>query len=119
MLKPRELSALKKYLSERDGAKLVHPHSKTLNEYTIGGATFAYLETGKQLLRLSLRSDPELARLLREKYEEVSAGHKLDGRKWNTIVISGQLSYNELTALIEHSYQLAKEESNRTTNRAS
>ena len=83
------------------------PHTKTLQVYSVAGVPFAYLETGKQLLRLSLRADSELSRVLRERYEEVSPGQKLDPKVWNTIIISGQLDLSEILALIDHSYILA------------
>ena len=107
MLKPSELKDIERYLKNLKHSSVSHPYTKTLNVYTVAGEPFAYLETGKATLRLSLRSDPGLAKLLRERYEEVAPGQRLDPRKWNTIVISGQLGVDELKALIDHSYALA------------
>jgi len=45
--------------------------------------------------------------LLREKYETVLPGQKLNQKKWNTIILSGQLSDDEIFDLIRHSYNLA------------
>lgn len=108
MLKASELKTIKRYLDQLEDAKVSFPHSKTLAVYLISDVPFAYLETGKQLYRLSVRTDPILGKLLKDKYEEVTDGQKLNPKIWITIVISGQLSLNELTALIDHSYQLAK-----------
>ncbi len=107
MLSPSETSAIAGYLSNKTNSVKTYPFEKTLAVYTVKDTAFAYLETGKQTLRLSLRTDPELSKLLLEKYEEVARGHKLDPKRWVTIVISGQLSFDEITALIDHSYNLA------------
>ncbi len=56
--------------------------------------------------RLSLRCDPILMDALRSKYETVSPGHKLNRRVWNTIVLTGQLTWDEITGLVDHGYQL-------------
>lgn len=109
---------LEDYLNNKAGASVSYPYTKTLAVYSLGDTVFAYLEIGKQLPRISLRADPQLAKVLRERYEEVSPGQKLDKRVWNTIIVSGQLSFEELTALIDHSYQLA-EAINQPSNQAS
>lgn len=110
MLKAKEIRALKKYLKELKNVSVTKPYARNLSVYNVNKCAFAYLEAGKHFMRLSLRSDPHLADVLKERYDEVSPGQKLDPKKWVTIVISGQLSYSELTALIDHSYQLALSE---------
>ncbi|MGH7234107.1 MAG: MmcQ/YjbR family DNA-binding protein [Candidatus Saccharimonadales bacterium] len=110
MLKASETAALKSYLNKLDRVKVDYPFSKTLAVYSVEGVAFAYLESGRKLLELSLRADPQLAKFLRNKYEEVAQGRKLDPRIWNTIVMSGQLNSDEIKALIDHSYQLASEQ---------
>jgi predicted DNA-binding protein (MmcQ/YjbR family) len=118
MLKTSETATIKRYLEKLDKAKVDFPHTKTLAVYSVDDVAFAYFETGRQLLELSLRSDQQLADLLRTKYEEVASARKLDPRVWYTIVISGQLSVEEITALIDHSYQLALETINRNSTQA-
>jgi predicted DNA-binding protein (MmcQ/YjbR family) len=43
---------------------------------------------------------------LREKYDEVSAGDHLNKKHWNTLVLTGQLNWEEVQGLIRHSYDL-------------
>lgn len=108
MLKTSDLSAIKRYLKHYDAVSVAFPHSKTLAVYSASNdATFAYLESGRQVPEISLRIDSQLAGLLRDKYEEVSLGRKLDPRQWSTIVLSGQLGLDEVYALIDHSFQSA------------
>ena len=67
---------------------------------------FALVAEQKGILRLSLKCDPLLARTLRDKYESVLPGYHLPKKHWNTVVLTGQLDWQEIVALIDHSYQL-------------
>ncbi|CAN5651788.1 hypothetical protein BH23PAT2_BH23PAT2_01460 [soil metagenome] len=67
---------------------------------------FALIAEGKDPVRLSLKCDPLLAKVLREKYETVLEGYHLHKKHWNTIILSGQLPPEELQGLIRHSYDL-------------
>ena len=107
MLKPEDEADIKSYLLKLDNAAVEFPFTRTLGVYSVNGVPFAYLETGRSLLELSLRIDHELAKLLRSKYEEVSYARKLDKRIWSTLTLSGQLERDEILALIDHSYQMA------------
>jgi len=55
---------------------------------------------------LSLKCDPQLAEVLREKYVTVMPGYHLNKKHWNTVVLTGELPWDEVQALIRHSYQL-------------
>ena len=57
-------------------------------------------------LRVSLKCDPQLAEILREKYETVVPGYHLNKKHWNTIICSGQLSDDEIKDLARLSYDL-------------
>lgn len=73
---------------------------------TDGGKMFALIAEGSQPVRLSLKCDPQLAEILREKYETVLPGYHLNKKHWNTIICSGQVPLDELKDLIRHSYEL-------------
>ena len=89
---------------------LDYPFGEGVAVYKVGdkpdGKMFALISEGKKPLRLSLKCDPQLSTLLREKYEEVLPGYHLNKKHWNTIVLSGQLSWDEIKGLIRHSYEL-------------
>ena len=53
-----------------------------------------------------MKCDPQLAVVLREKYETVLEGYHLNKKHWNTILLTGQLPWEEVQGLIRHSYQL-------------
>lgn len=57
-------------------------------------------------LRISLRCDAKLSKLLREKYETVLPAENLNKKYWNTILCTGQLPEDEIYDLLRLSYQL-------------
>ena len=70
------------------------------------GEMFGLISEGKAPVNLSLKCDPQLAQVLREKYETVMPGYHLNKKHWNTLILSGQLPWEEVQALIRHSYDL-------------
>ena len=70
------------------------------------GKMFALIAEGKPSVQLSLKCDPQLAETLRAQYETVMPGYHLNKKHWNTIVLTGQLSWEEIQDLIRHSYNL-------------
>ena len=91
---------------------LDYPFGEEVAVYKIGsveGKMFALLHDNNTPLRLSLKCDPTLAELLREKYETVLPGYHLNKKHWNTIICSGQVPDDELRDLIRHSYELVKQ----------
>lgn len=67
---------------------------------------FALIAEGSEPLRVSVKCDPQLAEVLREKYETVLPGYHLNKKHWNTLILSGQLSEDEVKDFIRHSYNL-------------
>ena len=67
---------------------------------------FALVRENKTPVQISLKCDPLLAETLREKYETVLPGYHLNKKHWNTILLTGQLSWEEVKDLIRHSYNL-------------
>lgn len=87
-------------------AKLDYPFGEGVAVYKAGDKMFALIQEGKDPVRLSLKCDPTLAETLREKYETVLPGYHLNKKHWNTIILTGQLPWEEVQDLIRHSYQL-------------
>lgn len=94
------------YLLSMPNAKLEYPFGEGVAVYKVGDKMFALIAEKTDPLRLSLKCDPELAKILREKYETVLEGYHLNKKHWNTILLSGQLPWEEVQGLIRHSYDL-------------
>ncbi len=98
--------AVEEYVLSMPGAKLDYPFGEDVAVYKVDDKMFALIAEGKTPVRISLKCDPELSKILREKYDEVMEGYHLNKKHWNTIVLAGQLNWEEVQALIRHSYQL-------------
>lgn len=87
-------------------ARLDYPFGKEVAVYKIKDKMFALIPEGKSPASISLKCDPGLAKILREKYETVMEGYHLNKKHWNTVLLTGQLDEAEVHGLIRHSYDL-------------
>lgn len=94
------------YILSMPNAKLDYPFGEDVAVYKSGDKMFALISEKADPLRLSLKCDPQLAETLREKYETVLPGYHLNKKHWNTIILTGQLPWEEIQGLIRHSYEL-------------
>jgi predicted DNA-binding protein (MmcQ/YjbR family) len=94
------------YVLSMPNAECDYPFGEEVAVYKVDGKMFALIPEGKAPVRISLKCDPQLSVLLRDKYESVMAGYHLNKKHWNTIVLSGQLPWEEIQGLILHSYNL-------------
>lgn len=104
---------IEQYLLAKPGAWLDYPFGESVAVYKVGsndsGKMFALVREGSDPANVSLKCRPELAELLREKYETVIPGYHLDKKHWNTIICSGQLSDEDIFGLVDLSYNLVVE----------
>src|SRR5687767_7234897 len=97
---------LEKFILSLPKARLDYPFGKDVAVYKVADKMFALIAEDSQPVRISLKCDPQLAEILREKYESVLPGYHLNKKHWNTIICSGQLSEEEIQDLIRLSYNL-------------
>ncbi len=97
---------VEKYILSLDDAKLDYPFGEQVAVYKVKDKMFALVQENTDPLQLSLKCDPQLAVLLREKYESVLAGYHLNKKHWNTLLLTGQVPWEEVQGLIRHSYEL-------------
>jgi predicted DNA-binding protein (MmcQ/YjbR family) len=83
-----------------------YPFGESVAVYKVEDKMFALMHEGKMPVQVSLKCDPLLSQVLRDKYESVMPGYHLNKKHWNTIVLTGQLSWAEVQDLIRHSYLL-------------
>ena len=100
------------YLLSFPNTWLDFPFGEGTSVYKVGhretgeGKMFALIANESKPLRVSLKCDPQLAELLREKFETVVPGYHLNKKHWNTIICSGQLSHEEIKDFARLSYNL-------------
>jgi predicted DNA-binding protein (MmcQ/YjbR family) len=103
---------IEEYLLSFPNTWLDFPFGEETSVYKVGhketgeGKMFAIIANESKPLRVSLKCDPQLAEVLRDKYETVVPGYHLNKKHWNTIIFTGQLPDDEIRDLANHSYQL-------------
>jgi len=97
---------VEEYILSMPNAVLEYPFGEGVAVYKAGDKMFALIAEGKQPVNLSLKCAPELSEVLREKYVSVMPGYHLNKKHWNTLVLGDELPWEEVQALINHSYQL-------------
>ncbi len=96
------------YLLGLPDAVLDYPFGEQVAVYKINDKMFALVAEKSSPVRISLKCDPQLSELLRQKYESVMPGYHLNKKHWITVVMSGQLSWQEIKDLINLSYNQVK-----------
>ncbi len=76
--------------------------------YKINNKIFLLLASDEDPLRFNVKCNPDLAIELREKHSSVLPGYHMNKKHWNTIVVDGLLSTNQLKEFIKHSFDLVK-----------
>lgn len=102
-MKHKDLEA---YILSMPNSHLDYPFGEGVAVYKAGDKMFALIQENKTPLNLSLKCAPELSEVLRAKYETVMPGYHLSKKHWNTIILSGQLPWEDIQGLILHSYNL-------------
>ena len=100
---------VEEYILSMPNATLNYPFGEGVAVYKVNDKMFALISEGKDPVRLSLKCDPQLAQKLRDEYESVQPGYHLNKKHWNTMILTGQLSWEEVQDLIRHSYNLVSD----------
>lgn len=94
------------YILSMPDAVRDYPFGEEVAVYKVHDKMFALIQEGKTPVRVSLKCDPQLSQVLRERYESVMPGYHLNKKHWNTLILSGQLPWDDVSGLILHSYNL-------------
>lgn len=101
---------VEEYLLSMPNARLDYPFGEDVAVYKTGKSQgdkmFALIAEGKDPIRISLKCDPLLAETLRKKYDTIMPGYHLNKKHWNTVVLTGQIPWEEVQGFIRHSYDL-------------
>ena len=89
----------------KPGSTMDYPFGPEDRVYKVGGKVFAFLSEAAPW-QVSLKCDPELARILRERCAAVKAPRYLNKQLWNLIQLDGSVPDEEIVELISHSSDL-------------
>ena len=99
------------YLDEIRAYCLAKP--ETIEDLPFDEDTLVFKVVGKIFLLTSIsdcvsinvKCEPEYAVKLREDYAEIQPGYHMNKKMWNTVSLKGNLTWQFLQELIDHSYQ--------------
>jgi len=90
------------YCLNKLGAEQTYPFGPEPIVMKVGGKMFALITDD----RISLKCDPVIAENLREQHAAITPGYHLNKKHWNTVHVDGSLPPDEITDMIDHSYEL-------------
>ncbi|WP_370949624.1 MmcQ/YjbR family DNA-binding protein [Amycolatopsis sp. cg5] len=99
-------AALKKLCSDFPGSREEFPFDEGTSVFKVAGRIFALAPLRAKPLRVSLKSDPDLAVQLRAAHPAITAGYHLNKRHWNTVVLDGSVPDQLIREMVEDSYDL-------------
>src|SRR5437764_12994120 len=80
------------------------PFGETVLVFKVAGKIFALMSLDEVPATANLKCDPDLARDLRDRYEQERPGYHMNKRHWNTVEIDSGIRRFELRTLIDRSY---------------
>lgn len=101
-----DIEQLRDYCLAKPGAEEAFPFGPETLVFKVNGKIFLLTSLDKQPLQFNVKCDPERAIELRESYPTVLPGYHMNKKLWNTVIIDGSLSSNQLREFIDHSYEL-------------
>lgn len=96
------------YCLEKKDAVKEHPFRTSTLVFKVHGKAFALMPDGGENGRITLKSDPDQAVMLREAYPEITPGYHMNKQHWNTLDLNGKLPADLVRELIDQSYALVE-----------
>ena len=72
----------------------------------VQGKMFALIPLDNPETQITLKCDPERAIALREEFSAITSAWHFNKKHWNTVYMNPMISYDFLSELIRHSYDL-------------
>ena len=107
-----DLEQLRDYILNKPNADETLPFGPDILVYKINGKAFLLTSLDKYPLQFNIKCDPDLALELREQYASIIPGWHMNKKHWNTVIVDGSISNQELHKMIDHSYELVRGKKN-------
>jgi predicted DNA-binding protein (MmcQ/YjbR family) len=98
------IEAIREYCLSKKGAEEDYPFDEETLVFKVSGKMFALIPLEKFPLQINLKCDPEKAIELREEYDCIQPGWHMSKKHWNTVILEGNIRWNDLKEWIDHSY---------------
>ena len=82
------------------------PFGENTIVFKVDNKIFLLASLTSEVLQFNVKCDPEYAVELREQYSGILPGYHMNKKHWNTIIVDGTLTANQLKGFIKDSYFL-------------
>ena len=100
------IEQLRDYALSKPQSEETMPFGPDTLVFKINGKAFLIVSLESHPLQYNVKCDPDQAIELREQYGCIIPGYHMNKKHWNTILIDGTLSLQQLRQFIDHSYDL-------------
>ena len=100
---------LENYCGRKPGSTSGFPFGAEHRVFKVRGKIFAVLHVEESPVKMTFKTDPELAGLLRGQYPSVRPARYFDKRYWSTLTCDGTVPDDEVTELLDTSYDIIVE----------
>ena len=100
------LDRIHAYMLSLPGTVEERPFTPEIPVYKVMGRMFAYVSPDESPPRLTIKLDPLHGQLLRATYNAVRPGYHMNKDHWNTVLLDGSVSNEEVLSWIDESYEL-------------
>ena len=99
------IETLREYCLSKPGSEETFPFGEDTLVFKVNGKMFLLTSLEKQPLQFNVKCDPEKALELRDQYDCILPGYHMNKKYWNTVIVDGSLTENQLRQFIDHSYE--------------
>ena len=100
-----DVEFFRNYCISKLGVTESFPFDDKVLVFKVGNKMFA-LANIVEFEKVNLKCNPEKALELRAQYDEIKPGYHMNKQHWNSVFVNGRLGLNEITELIDDSYNL-------------
>jgi predicted DNA-binding protein (MmcQ/YjbR family) len=100
------IEAIRDYCLSKKAVEEALPFGPNILVFKIMGKAFLLCALDASPLQLNVKCEPEKAIALRERYLCVQPGYHMNKKHWNTLIMDGTLSADQVKAWISDSYDL-------------
>ena len=101
-----KLEKIRKYLMEKRGTTEELPFGPDALVFKVAGKMYALIAWAENPIYISMKCDPDRAIALRETYPAIKPAYHFNKSHWNMVYINGTLTDDQISELIDHSYEL-------------
>ena len=103
-----DIEQLREYCLSKPDVEEALPFGPDTLVFKVDGKIFLLTSLDTYPLQFNVKCNPELAIDLREQCASVIPGYHMNKKHWNTVLVDGTISLQQLKQFIDHSYELVK-----------